>query len=85
MDTLVYGVGTKAIVLRMNWWIHSYTILYRNIMLAQEKNNTIAKNLCLTMRAQTLISNESIKIQTRCKNIWTPHMIRNKIVSGFYR
>ena len=30
-NTLVYGVGTKTIVLRINWRIHSYIILYRNM------------------------------------------------------
>ena len=42
-------------------------------MLVREKDNTIAKNRqkihVLTMRKQTLISNESIRIWTRRKNI----------------
>ena len=42
-------------------------------MLVREKDNTIAKNRqkirVLTMRKQTLISNESIRIRTCHKNI----------------
>ena len=42
-------------------------------MLAREKDNTIAKNhqkiRVFTMREQTLVSNKSIRIQTRRKNI----------------
>ena len=37
MDTIVYGAGTKTIVLRINWQIHSYTILYPKIHLTREK------------------------------------------------
>ena len=42
-------------------------------MLAQEKDNTITKNRqkihVLTMREQTIVSNESIRIQTCRKDI----------------
>ena len=45
-------------------------------MLARGKDNTITKNRqqvrVLTTCEQTLVSNESIRIRTPNKNIWTP-------------